>query len=375
MKPAAVSIPIPAPAAGADRADAAPSLSTRGRLRTRLLEPLAFVLAGFLVFYLSLCISGTGFKPTLPIDVLTGTASRAENIIFSNIRLPRAVTAAVVGAALSLAGVVMQNVLRNPLASASTLGVSQGAAFGAAVAIVFFGGGLGADGNLGAAVTVTSPLLVAACAFVFGLASAAVVLALSVLTRITPATMILSGIAMGAMFAGGTALVQYFADDIKVASIVYWTFGDVGRTGWDQIGMLAAACAAAFVFFQTSAWNYNALSNGRSTAASLGVNVSAVMITGMLAAALLSSVAVAFVGSISFVGLIAPHAARHFVGNDHRRLIFASALTGAMLLMGAEMLSRTLLAPAVLPIGAVTSFLGAPIFLWMIFRNDGWRKW
>lgn len=223
--------------------------------------------------------------------------------------------------------------------------------------------------------TVTSPLLVAACAFVFGLASAAVVLALSVLTRITPATMILSGIAMGAMFAGGTALVQYFADDIKVASIVYWTFGDVGRTGWDQIGMLAAACAAAFVFFQTSAWNYNALSNGRSTAASLGVNVSAVMITGMLAAALLSSVAVAFVGSISFVGLIAPHAARHFVGNDHRRLIFASALTGAMLLMGAEMLSRTLLAPAVLPIGAVTSFLGAPIFLWMIFRNDGWRKW
>ena len=187
--------------------------------------------------------------------------------------------------------------------------------------------------------------------------------------------MILSGIAMGAMFAGGTALVQYFADDIKVASIVYWTFGDVGRTGWDQIGMLAAACAAVFVFFQTSAWNYNALSNGRSTAASLGVNVSAVMITGMLAAALLSSVAVAFVGSISFVGLIAPHAARHFVGNDHRRLIFASALTGAMLLMGAEMLSRTLLAPAVLPIGAVTSFLGAPIFLWMIFRNDGWRKW
>lgn len=375
MKPAAVSIPIPAPAAGADRADAAPSLSSRGRLRTRLLEPLAFVLAGFLVFYLSLCISGTGFKPTLPIDVLTGTASLAENIIFSNIRLPRAVTAAVVGAALSLAGVVMQNVLRNPLASASTLGVSQGAAFGAAVAIVFFGGGLGADGNLGAAVTVTSPLLVAACAFVFGLASAAVVLALSVLTRITPATMILSGIAMGAMFAGGTALVQYFADDIKVASIVYWTFGDVGRTGWDQIGMLAAACAAAFVFFQTSAWNYNALSNGRSTAASLGVNVSAVMITGMLAAALLSSVAVAFVGSIIFVGLIAPHAARHFVGNDHRRLIFASALTGAMLLMGAEMLSRTLLAPAVLPIGAVTSFLGAPIFLWMIFRNDGWRKW
>lgn len=347
----------------------------RDRFAARCLRPLAFVAVFAAVFYLALSISTGGVNPALPLKVLLGGASRANEVIFYNIRLPRTATAAVVGAALSVAGAIMQNVLRNPLASASTLGVSQGAAFGAALAIVFFHAGFGSDGNLGAAITVTSPLIVALCAFVFGLASGAVVLALSLLTRITPATMILSGIAMGAMFAGGTAIIQYFADDVKVASIVYWTFGDVGRTGWNQIGMLAAAFVAALVYFQRNAWNYNAISNGTSTAASLGVNVSTVLIAGMFVASLLSSLAVAFVGTISFVGLIAPHMARHFVGNDHRQLLFASSLIGAMLLIGAEVLSRTVLAPTVLPIGAITSFLGAPVFLYMIFRNDGWRKW
>lgn len=347
----------------------------RDRFIAGYLQPLAFLAVFALIFYSALSISTNGLDPSLPLEVLLGRASRANEVIFYNIRLPRTATAAVVGAALSLAGAVMQNVLRNPLASASTLGVSQGAAFGAALAIVFFHAGFGADGNLGSAITVTSPFVVALCSFTFGLTSGAVVLALSLLTRITPATMILSGIAMGAMFAGGTAIIQYFADDVKVASIVYWTFGDVGRTGWNQIGMLALAFVGAFFYFQRNAWNYNAISNGTSTAASLGVNVSAVLIGGMFVASLLSSIAVAFVGTISFIGLIAPHLARYFVGNDHRQLLITSALTGAMLLIGAEVLSRTILVPTVLPIGAITSFLGAPIFLYMIFRSDGWRKW
>lgn len=347
----------------------------RERFIASFVRPLGFALVTLAVFYLALCVSGNGLRLTLPLDVALGKASRAAEVIFYNVRLPRTVTAAVVGAALSVAGAVMQNVLRNPLASASTLGVSQGAAFGAALAIVFFDAGLGADGNLGSAVTVTSPVFVAASAFVFGLMSGGVVLALSLLTRITSATMILSGIAMGAMFAGATALVQYFADDVKVASIVYWTFGDVGRTGWDQIGMLAAALAVMLAYFQANAWNYNAISNGTATASSLGVNVGTVLITGMFAASLLSSIAVAFVGAISFVGLIAPHLARRFVGNDHRQLLVASAFTGAILLIGAEVLSRTVVSPSILPIGAITSCIGAPVFLYMIFRNDGWRKW
>lgn len=202
------------------------------RLFAERLRPLIFVAAFVCVFYLALAASIKGIEWTVPIDVLLGRASRASEVIFYNVRLPRTATAAVVGAVLALAGAVMQNVLRNPLASASTLGVSQGAAFGAALAITFFHAGIGTDGNLGAALTVTSPAVVTVFAFVFGVASGAVILALSLVTRISPATMILSGIALGAMFTGGTAIIQYFADDIKVASIVYWTFGDLA----EQVG-------------------------------------------------------------------------------------------------------------------------------------------
>ena len=219
------------------------------------LRPLLFVAVFVCVFYLALAASLKGFEWTLPIDVLSGRASKASEVIFYNVRLPRAATAAVVGAALALAGAVMQNVLRNPLASASTLGVSQGAAFGAALAITFFHAGIGTDGNLGAALTVTSPAVVTVFSFIFGVASGAVILALSLVTRISSATMILSGIALGAMFTGGTAIIQYFADDIKVASIVYWTFGDLGRTGWTQIGALAAALLTAFAYFYRNAWH------------------------------------------------------------------------------------------------------------------------
>ena len=176
------------------------------------------------------------------------------------------------------------------------------------------------------------------------------------------------------MFTGGTAIIQYFADDIKVASIVYWTFGDLGRTGWTQIGTMAAALTVAFLYFYRNAWNYNALANGTYTAKSLGVPVNVVLIVGMLVSCLLSSLAVAFVGTIGFVGLIAPHLARRFTGSNHRYLLISSVFCGSVLLMGAEVLSRFIVPPAVLPIGAITSFLGAPVFLYMIFKADGWVK-
>lgn len=346
----------------------APAFHAR-RLRVLLLAPVFAM-----VFYFALCASLKGIEWTLPVDVLLGRASKAAEVIFYNVRLPRTTTAAVVGAALALAGAVMQNVLRNPLASASTLGVSQGASFGAALAITFFHAGIGTDGNLGAALSITSPAVVTAFAFLFGSVCGAVILALSIAARVSSATMILSGVALGAMFSGGTAIIQYFADDIKVASIVYWTFGDLGRTGWTQIGALTAALLAAFAYFYANAWNYNALANGTHTAKSLGVPVRVVLIAGMLAACLLSSLAVAFVGTIGFVGLIGPHLARRLTGANHRTLLIASPVCGAILLMGAEVLSRFVVPPAVLPIGAITSFLGAPVFLFMIFKAEGMTK-
>ena len=303
-----------------------------------------------------------------------GGGNRQQNAIIWNVRMPRVATATVVGMALALSGCVMQNVLRNPLASASTLGVSQGASFGAAVAIVYFGAGIQVNaGGTASALTVTNPAMVTLCAFLGGIATTAVILGLARFRGTSPATMVLAGVAISSMFTGGTALVQYFCDDVMVATVVYWTFGSLGRAGWTEIAIIAALTLGAFVFFYYNRWNYNAMEGGTHTAKSLGVPVDRLIVLSMALCALISSVAVAFVGCISFIGLIASHIMRRFVGNDYRFLIPCSALCGGVLLLLSDIVSRMLLSPTVLPIGALTSFLGAPLFLYLIIKG-GKRK-
>ena len=311
------------------------------------------------------------------LDILRtvfGGGNRQQNAIIWNVRMPRVATATVVGMALALSGCVMQNVLQNPLASASTLGVSQGASFGAAVAIVYFGAGIQVNaGGTASALTVTNPAMVTLCAFLGGIATTAVILGLARFRGTSPATMVLAGVAISSMFTGGTALVQYFCDDVMVATVVYWTFGSLGRAGWTEIAIIAALTFAAFVFFYYNRWNYNAMEGGTHTAKSLGVPVDRLIVLSMALCALISSVAVAFVGCISFIGLIAAHIMRRFVGNDYRFLIPCSALCGGVLLLLSDIVSRMLLSPTVLPIGALTSFLGAPLFLYLIIKG-GKRK-
>lgn len=303
-----------------------------------------------------------------------GGGTRQENAIIWNVRMPRVATAVVVGMALALSGCIMQNVLRNPLASASTLGVSQGASFGAAVAIVYFGAGIQVNaGGTASALTVTNPAMVTLFAFLGGIATTAVILALARLRGTTPATMVLAGVAISSMFTGGTALVQYFCDDVMVATVVYWTFGSLGRAGWTEIAIIAALTFGAFGVFYFNRWNYNAMEGGAHTAKSLGVPVDTLIVMSMALCALISSVAVAFVGCISFIGLIASHIMRKFVGNDYRFLIPCSALCGGVLLLLSDIVSRMILSPTVLPIGALTSFLGAPLFLFLIVKG-GKRK-
>jgi iron complex transport system permease protein len=308
------------------------------------------------------------------VRTLFGGGNRQQNAIIWNVRMPRVATATVVGMALALSGCVMQNVLRNPLASASTLGVSQGASFGAAVAIVYFGAGIQVNaGGTASALTVTNPAMVTLCAFLGGIATTAVILGLARFRGSSPATMILAGVAISSMFTGGTALVQYFCDDVMVATVVYWTFGSLGRAGCTEIAIIAALTFGAFVFFYYNRWNYNAMEGGTHTAKSLGVPVDRLIVLSMALCALISSVAVAFVGCISFIGLIASHIMRRFVGNDYRFLIPCSALCGGVLLLLSDIVSRMLLSPTVLPIGALTSFLGAPLFLYLIVKG-GKRK-
>ena len=273
------------------------------------------------------------------------------NIVVRNNRLPRIITAILAGSGLGLAGCVLQAVLRNPLASASTLGVSQGATFGAAFAIVVLG--------MGSTTGIGIPL----CAFLGSIAVALVILGLSKFRQVSPEGIVLAGVAISSMFTGATTLIQYFADEVQLATLVFWTFG------WEELGSMAAIVAVLCVYCIFHRWDYNALLGGEETAISLGINVKRLTLVNMILCCLCSSVVVSNVGLISFIGLVAPHIVRMVVGNNHVYLIPGSILGGATLLLLGDLFARTVISPVILPIGAITSFLGGPLFLYLLFKG------
>lgn len=335
---------------------------------------LVFVIALLATVLLAVfAVSAGSLHISVPqvLQTIFAGGNAQTNIIIWGIRLPRVVAAIVVGAALASSGTVMQCVLQNPLASASTLGVSQGAAFGAALGIIVFGGGVISSDSAATAVSVNHPYIVTLCAFLCGLVSSAVIIALSRLKKnVGPSSVILAGVALSALFTGGSTMLQYFADDTKISAVVFWTFGNLGGVSWNEILIITVVLAGAMVYFMFNRWNYNAMESGADAAKSLGVNTRAVMLVSMGVCSLAAAVAVSFVGIISFVGLVAPHIMRRFVGNDYRFLIPSSAVMGSLLLIAADTFGRLIIAPVVLPIGAITSFLGAPMFLYFLFRRD-----
>ena len=306
------------------------------------------------------------------IAILAGGGSGTHRTIIWQIRLPQALAAVVAGAGLSVAGAAMQNVLRNPLGSPFTLGISQAAAFGAAFAIVFLGVGTTARGD-DYTVLINNPYVITTSAFLWSLVSTAVILALVRYKRATPETMILTGVAMGSLFTASLSLVQYFARDVEVAAIVFWTFGDVARATWSDLAVMTAATVVGSVYFVKNSWNYNALNSGDETAASLGVNVARLRIGGMLVASLVTAFIISFVGIIGFVGLVVPHIVRKAIGGDERFLMPVSCVVGAALLLASDTVARLVVAPVVLPVGILTSFVGAPMFIYLVVRGrDYW---
>ena len=285
------------------------------------------------------------------------SADRKINIVVQSNRLPRILTAILAGSGLGLAGCILQAVLRNPLASSSTLGVSQGATFGAAFAIVVLG--MGATDRFGI------PL----CAFLGSIAVALVILGLSKFRQVSPEGIVLAGVAISSMFTGATTLIQYFADEVQLSTLVFWTFGDLGSTGWEDLGGMAVIVAILCVYCFAHRWDYNALLSGEETAISLGIHVKRLTLVGMVLCCLCSSVVVSNVGLISFIGLVAPHIVRMVVGNNHVYLIPGSILGGATLLLLGDLFARTVISPVILPIGAITSFLGGPLFLYLLFKG------
>ncbi|MCL6446636.1 MAG: iron ABC transporter permease [Armatimonadetes bacterium] len=316
-----------------------------------------------------------GSAQTSPAQVLLtllGQEKERLSIIIWNIRLPRILAAITAGVGLSVAGCVMQNILRNPLASPFTLGISQGAAFGAAVAIIALGAG--STGSTSAdAVIINNPYLVSGAAFLGAMATTLVVLSLARLKGVTPEAMVLAGVALGSLFSAATVILQYFAEDVQVAAVVFWTFGDIGRASWRELTVMAAVTGAALLYFLANRWNYNALDSGEETAKGLGVEVEKVRLTGMLLASLVTAVVVSFLGIIGFIGLVGPHLMRRLLGGDHRFLIPGASVMGGLLLLASDTLARTVIAPVVLPVGAVTAFMGAPLFLYLLSRGVGKR--
>ena len=324
-----------------------------------------------LTLLLAVVAINAGAADTHPVQVLRallGLESGIPGVVIWNIRLPRVVAGIVAGIGLAVAGCVMQTCLRNPLASPFTLGISNAAAFGANLAIVFFGAGT-LHSNTHDAVFIANPYTVTISAFVFSVTAMILILMLARLRGFSPESVVLAGVAFGSLFAAGSTLVQYFAQDVQVAAMVFWTFGDLGRVSWQEAAILTALTAAALIYFLLQRWNYNALESGEDAAKGLGVHVAQIRLRSMLAASLITAVAVSFMGIIGFIGLIAPQMMRRVLGIDHRFLIPASAVTGAALLLFADTLARTLISPVVLPVGAITSFFGAPLFLFILAKG------
>lgn len=335
----------------------------------------SFLLAMLVLLGLTLVGSVSVGAVRIPLPELLrafwGQASEENwGIIVWQIRLPQALTALAAGAGLAGAGAMMQSILRNPLGSPFTLGISHAAAFGAALCLMITGPGT--PQNSGSpALQMLSPYAVTLCAFAFSLAATFIIIAISRARRATPEVMVLAGVALGSLFTAGTMFLQYFADDVELAAMVFWTFGDVARASWQELGIIALVLALAAGYGYLNRWNYNAIDAGDETARGLGVRVERVRLAGMLAASLITAVVVAFLGIIGFVGLVCPHMVRRLIGDDHRFLLPGTLIAGALLLLASDTAARLVLAPHILPVSILTSFLGAPVFIYLIIRGYG----
>jgi iron complex transport system permease protein len=339
---------------------------TRARKKQERRYVLAIIGMGIVCAIVAVIELSTGASNINPIDsvfALFGIGTPQDVNTVQSIRLPRVVCAIVSGAGLALAGAALQSVLENPLASASTVGISQGAAFGATVAIL-----LVIPAFAGSATGVGMGVI-ALCAFIGAMTSSIVVLLFSRLGFATPESIILVGVALSALWAGASTILQYFSNDIELTKVIFWQFGDLGRATWSQIGFMAVVGAACSVYFFLNRWNYNALQNGGHVAGGLGVDVERTRTVGVFVASLMAAAMVSFIGLINFIGLIAPHIARRFVGNDYRFLLPASLVLGSAIMLASDLLARMVISPIILPIGAITSFLGAPLFLFLLYRG------
>ena len=278
-------------------------------------------------------------------------------------RLPRLLMGLAAGFNLAIAGAVMQPVLRNPLVSPFTLGISAGAGFGAALAIIL---GKGLGGGV---------FFVVINAFAFSLLTALIILGMSRYKGATPGNMVLAGIALSYLFGAGTTVMQYFADSWAVTEVVFWMVGSLGKATWSSLRFVLPVMSVCVPYLLLKTEDLNVMNAGDDVAASLGANVRRARVLILMAASLLTATTICFTGTIGFIGLVAPHMARMILCGDNRFVVPAAGLVGALLLSGSDLVAMNIIPPTVIPIGAMTAFMGVPLFLYLIMKNrsESWR--
>ncbi|MDM3621288.1 FecCD family ABC transporter permease [Proteus mirabilis] len=322
---------------------------------------LGGVLCSVLILDFTLGPSGLSLTELWNTLISPETADAGTRVIVWDIRLPYSLMAVVVGMSLGLAGAEMQTILNNPLASPFTLGVSSAAAFGAALAIVL---GIGIPG-------VPAQWFISVNAFIFALLATLLLDFISRWMRVSTSGIILFGIALLFTFNAAVSIMQFIANEDTLQGLVFWTMGSLNRASWDKLYILLVVLVIIFPLSLMNAWKLTALRLGEDRAMSFGINVRRLRLTTLLRISIISALAVAFVGPIGFIGLVAPHIARMTFGEDHRFYLPASALIGALVLSIASLVSKNLLSGVIIPVGIVTSLVGIPFFVSIILRHRG----
>ncbi|MGL4762016.1 MAG: FecCD family ABC transporter permease [Sarcina sp.] len=328
------------------------------------------ILVGLLVLLIIVSIvsiskgaSGVGIDVLLDFfkeTIYPGTTNieLVDKIVIMDIRLPRVFVAIFVGIALASSGLLMQGIFQNPLVSPYTLGISNGAAFGAALSIIL-GVNLSFIGSYGI------PIF----AFIFAIITMVLVYIISLCSKNSSKSLILSGVAIGYLFSAMVSFLKYVSDSDELPEIVFWMMGGMSGVSWENIFIIMAITIVGLIIMFRYSWDLNIMALGEETAKSMGVNYSVRRNTFMIIATLMTAVAVAFTGIIGFVGIIAPHISRIILGSDYRYLIPGTALIGALLLLISDTVARNMLAPTELPVGIITSFIGVPFFIYLIIKQ------
>lgn len=298
------------------------------------------------------------FNALFSITSADSYSSDLAQVIVWKLRLPRITMGIIVGMGLGIAGALMQGILKNPLASPYTLGIASAAGFGAALAIVM---GIGFCSSREVAIICN--------AFIFALLSAMVIFALGKLKNTSRETLVLAGVAMMFLFSAMMSILQYLGTTEDVTAVVFWLMGNLSKADWSEVGMAAVILIVSIPLMMRCAWDLNVLATSDETAKGLGVEVEKVRLGGLILASLVTAGSICFVGTIGFIGLVSPHIARMILGGDYRYLLPASGLIGAVLLLAADTAARTILSPMVLPVGILTSFMGVPLFLYLIVKK------